>query len=148
MAVEEVEHLVEEKQRRPARCLDDRSDRLSSRGRRFRLLSEGIDAAIARELSCNVNPRCLATGFGIPGIADDDRDLGRGNLGKAGFGKQALNIWVAGDFLAVAGEMIKRRECMGLAATELRDEREDGRRILRLRRGVGVPSPCAREGRA
>src|SRR5439155_10330498 len=72
VAIQEVEHLVEEEEYWRARRLEDARDRIGSRRRGARRRAERLDTLVTRQLAGDVDPRCLAPHLRVPGVAYED----------------------------------------------------------------------------
>ena len=88
VAVQEVQHLVEEQEHRRAGRLEDPRDRLGAGRRGLRRRAERLDALVARELAGDVDPRRLAPRLRVPGVAHEDGDLRLGHGRDARFPHQ------------------------------------------------------------
>ena len=85
VAVQEVEHLVEQQQDRRSSRLEDTFDRFGAWRRGLRRRPTRLDPLVARELACDVNPRGLASLTRVPRIAHEDGHLRLRHPGHAGF---------------------------------------------------------------
>ena len=132
MAVDEVQHLVEQQQHRGIRDGEHPGEGFRSRRRGLGGAAERFHALRARQLPRQIDPRILAALGGIPRIADEDADAGSWHLRHARLAQQARDARQFGRLRPGAGDVVQRRERVRLAAAELGDEGEHRRRVRRL----------------
>lgn len=90
VTVQEVEHLVEEEENRRSRGLEDAGNRVRPGRGGAGGRAELRDPSVARELAGDVNPRGLAAGLRVPGVAHEDGHTGNRGVGEARFPKKVL----------------------------------------------------------
>ncbi|MXW36129.1 MAG: hypothetical protein F4Z60_11810, partial [Chloroflexi bacterium] len=150
VAIDEVEHLVEQHQRGRARRGEHTSERLGARWGRRCARAEQLDTALTGELTGDVDPWRLSSLPRIPRVADEDRHPGLGSGGQPRVVQEIRDPFQAVHGLACRHEVIQRGQCVGLAPAELRHQRHHRRRIRRLPRQTPrhhscVLAQCARE---
>ena len=134
MAVDEVQHLVEQQQHRRIRGGEHAGKRFRARRRGLGGAAERFHALRAGQLPRQVDPRVLAALDRIPRIADEDADAGLRRLRHARLAQQVRHARQFGRLRPGAGDVVQRRERVRLAAAELGDEGEHRRRVRRLPR--------------
>ena len=141
VAVQEVEHLVEEEEHGRPGGLEDPRDRLGAGRRGLRRGPERLDALVARELAGDVDPRRLAARLRIPGVAHEDGDACLRTRGEPSLPQQVGDAAERSGLVPVLRQVIERSQRVRLAAAELRDEREHRRRVLGLAREPAQDHP-------
>ena len=136
MAVHEVQDLIEQDQHRTAGGLEHPAERLRTGRRRLGSGSECGNALLPRKLPRQIEPGGLASFPRVPGVADKDTHPGLGYRLQARRDEKIPNAGKPVRLGAVVDEVVQRRQRMGLAAAELRDEREH--------RAVLAVSPASR----
>ena len=71
MAIHEVEDLVEQQEHRRAGRLEDPRDGFGAGRGRLRSLAQRLDAAVARKLTGNVDPRRFLPLLWVPGVSHE-----------------------------------------------------------------------------
>ena len=129
IAVDEVEHLVEQHEGWRAGRREHAAESLGARRRGRRVRSEQLDASVSGELPGDVDPRCLPPFLRIPGVADEDRHprLRRGRQPRVV--QQIADLLQVPDGLPGRHQVVKRRQGVGLAPAELRHQRHHRRRV-------------------
>ena len=129
VAVDEVQHLVEQQQygsvrggEYPGQCFGSRRRGLGGRAERG-------DTPIARELTRKVDPGRLATLGGVPGVAYEYASAGGGRFRHPAPGQKVADSGECRATGARVGEVVEGGESVRLAAAELRDQREHRRRV-------------------
>jgi hypothetical protein len=84
VAVDEIEDFVEQQQHRGVGGGEHPADRLGAGRACRRGGAERLDAFITSDLPCQVDPRCLASGLWVPGIADKHPDASTRSRGQSG----------------------------------------------------------------
>ena len=112
VAVDEVQHLVEQQQHRGVRGGEYPSQRLGSRRRSLGGRAESGDSLIARELSRQVDPGCLATLAGVPGVADEHAGAGGGRFRHSRIGQEIANSGECRAARARVGKVVEGGEGM------------------------------------
>ena len=130
VAVQVVQHLIEEQEHRRAGRLEDPRDGVGAGRRGLRRGTKRLDALVARELAGDVDPRRLAPRLRVPGVAHEHGDLRLGHRTDARFAHQVGDPVVAGYGVTVLRQVVQRGERVRLAAAELGDEREHRRRVV------------------
>src|SRR5882672_539190 len=130
MTTQKVQHLVEQQQYRGLGLLKNSCDRLRPRGRCLRCCPERCNTLLPGELSCDVYPRVLAPFARVPGISHKDSDLRLRHAGDTSVSQQILNTRVFVCGRTVLRQVVQRRKRMSLAATKLRNKRENRRSIV------------------
>jgi hypothetical protein len=123
VAVDEIEHFVEQQQHRSTGCGEHPTDRLGAWWRRRRGGAERLDTLFIGNLPRQIDPWRLASGLRVPRIADEHSDAGGGRRGEAGGIKKFRDTREIDGPPAGVGEVIERRERVRLAAAELRYQR-------------------------
>ena len=131
VAVDEVEHLVEQQQHGSSRRGEHPRQRLCSRRRGRRGITESLDASITRQLPCQVDPRRLPTRAGIPGVAHEHPNTRRWNLDDTRVVKELRDAGHRLGSAPCSGEVVQRSQGVGLAAAKLGDQCQDRRSVLR-----------------
>ena len=133
VSVDEVQDLVEQKQHGGIGFREDPGERLGT-GRDIPCgRPQGRDSPVTRHLARYVDPRGLPALLRIPGTAHEDADGGAGHLSQTGLGHELGNPGMVAGGIPGLGQVIQSCERVGLAATELGEEREHG---------IGVPRPA------
>ena len=132
VAVDEVEHLVEQHERRRACRREHPAESLGARRGRRRIRPKQLDAPVAGELTGDVDPRRLAPLLRIPRVAHEDRHPRRRRGRQPRVAQKVGDLLHRSDGLAGRHQVIQRRQGMGLAPAELRDQRHHRRRVGRL----------------
>src|SRR5947207_2033885 len=134
MTAQKVQHLVEQQQHRGLGLLKNARDRLRPRWRRLRRRPKRRNTLLPGELSCDVYPRVLAPFAGVPGISHKDSDLRLRHAGDTSASQQLLNTRIVVRGCTVLRQVVQRGKRMSLAATKLRNQREDRSGIVRFPR--------------
>ena len=121
VAVDEVQHLIEQQQYRRLCGGEHFGQRLGSRRCGQRGGPERGDARIARQLASQIDPGRLPPRCRVPGVADEDPDTGSGSFRHPGIGQEIGYAGELGGVRASGGEVVKRGKGVRLAATELGD---------------------------
>ena len=148
VAVDEVEHLVEQHQHGCAGRREHAAQGLGTRRGRRRVRAEQLDAPITGELTRHVDPRRLPTLARIPGVADEDGYTGFGGSRQPGIAQKAGDLIQAVCGFAGRDEVIQRGQRVRLAAAELGHQRHHRRRVRRLPRQSPQYHPCVLAQRA
>ncbi len=130
MPIDEVEHLVEQHQDRAAGHLDQSTDRLGTWRDGARGRSEHGNPRVTGELVSEVDPGGFPPFPWVPGVADEDGDLGPRHRRQSRFEEERGDAVEAGRALVMPREMIKRGERMGLAPAKLGDQGQDRGGVL------------------
>ncbi len=83
VAIQEVEHLVEEEEHGRARRLEDARDRIGPGRCGPCRRPERLNALVTRQLARDVDPRRLAPRLRVPRVTDEDSDTRLGDGGDA-----------------------------------------------------------------
>ncbi len=134
MAVDEIENLIEQHQDRHVGGSKYPADRFGAGRGRHRCGAEFLDALIAGDLAGEIDPRRLAPGLRVPGITDKHADARGRRRRQPGRPEQFRYPGPITGVRAGLGEMVERGERVGLAAAELRDQRQHRRSVSRLPR--------------
>ena len=133
VAVDEVEHLVEQHQHGRAGRREHAAESLGARRRGRRVRAEQLDAPVSGELPGDVDPRRLPPLLRIPGVADEDRHPSR-RRGQPRVVQQVGDLLQVSDGLAGRHQVIQGRQRVRLASAELRHQRHHRRGVGRLAR--------------
>ena len=153
VAVDEIEHLVEEHQHRLSGRRDHASERFGAGGGRRRVRAEKLHALIARKLTGYVDPGGFPSVLRVPCVADEDRSLRGGKRAEPGLVQHAADVVELRHRLARRREVVQGGQRVRLAAPKLRHQRQHRRRVRRLpgetpEHHAGVVAQRARETRA
>ena len=119
MAVDEVQHLVEQQQHRGVRSGEHPGQRLGSRRRGLRGRAERGDTPIARELTRKVEPGRLATLGGVPGVADEHAGAGGGRIRNPRTGQEVVDSRERRTARSRVGKVVEGGEGMRLAPARI-----------------------------
>jgi hypothetical protein len=129
--VQEVEDLVEQDQHAAARRLEDPVEGLRPGGGGLGGRPEFLDPLVPGQPVGQVDPRRLAAGPRVPGVAHEDRHTSLWDLGDASLVEQGADAVEGGGLGPAAGQVVEGGEGVGLAAAELGDKGQHRGGVLR-----------------
>ena len=130
VAVDEVQHLVEQQQHRRFRGHKHLGQRLGPRRRVLGRGAEGGCPRVAGKLARQVDPRRLPPLCGVPGVAHEDADPGGRSFGHARLAQQPQDPGQPGRAGPGPGQVVEGGQGMRLAAAELGNQGQHRGRVL------------------
>ena len=150
VAVDEIEHLIQQQQHRGIRYGEDPTDCLGAGRRRHRSGTERLNTSLVCDLPSEIDPWRLTSRLRVPCIADEHPDASGGSRSQSCRIEQLRNARKVDGAWAGVGEVIERRQGMCLSTAELSHQRQHWRGISRLagqsaKHHARVLGQCARE---
>ena len=117
-----VKRLIEKDEDRAVDKLEERLKGRRTRRSRARRVSKHAPPGVPRELARKVEPGGFAVRRRVPGIADEDRWLRIGHAPQSDFFQEVFDTLIIARRRAARDQVVKRRQCVRLAAAELCNE--------------------------
>src|SRR5918912_3050040 len=111
-----VKRLIEKDEDGAIDKLEERLKGRRTRCTRARRFSEYAPSGVARELPRKIKPGGFVVRRRIPGIADEDRWLCLGHVPQSNFFQETFDTFIIARPRAARDQVVKRRQCVRLAA--------------------------------